>query len=173
MKVILRLAPILILAVLAASCGGGTTTVYYQQPPTQTVPTTIYQTTTSYTTTTRTTTTTTAPPTTWSWVPSPGNILNGGSYAYFPLNGAYITSGHTLSLSWQADGSLDCFILTQNQYNNFKPLSIASAWEGHQSGSSGTITAYIQNSDTYYAILRNTFTFGSSVKLYQAVLTSR
>jgi hypothetical protein len=122
--------------------------------------------------------TTVPPPTTtsrqWAWVPSPGNIVTGGSYAYFPLNGAYVEAGRTLSLSWQADGNLECFILTENQYNNFKSnLGIVSARMAYGSGMNGAISAYIQNSDRYYAVIRNTFTLGPSVKLYQAVLTEQ
>lgn len=107
----------------------------------------------------------------WYWVPSPGNIVSGGTYAYFPLNGAYVAASRTLSLSWSADASLDCFILTQNQYNNFKSnLGIVSSSIASGSGASGTIIANIQNSDTYYAVLINISVF-ESVKLYQAVLT--
>lgn len=90
-----------------------------------------------------------------------------------PSNGAYVQAGSTLSLSWSADGSLECFILTANQFSNFKPYGIVSEREAYGAGKSGTISANIQNSDTYYAIIRNTFTLGSSVKLYQAVLTKQ
>lgn len=118
---------------------------------------------------------TSPPPTTsnsqqWTWVPSPGNIVAGGTAAYFPLNGAYVTAGRTLSLSWSADGSLNCFILTQNQYNNFKSnFGLVSSSMASGSGASGTIIANIQNTDWYYAVLYNTSVF-ESVKLYQAVL---
>lgn len=109
----------------------------------------------------------------WTWVPSPGNTVTSGSYAYFPLNGAYVHAGRTLSLSWSADGNLESFVFTENQYSNFKRLLYASAWIAHGSGTNGTVSAYIQNGDTYYAVVRNTFTLGPSVKLYQAVLTEQ
>lgn len=103
---------------------------------------------------------------------APDQIILGGYYASF---GGYVEAGNTLSLSWSADSSLDCFILTQNQLNNVKnSLSgIISVWEAYGSGSSGTISAQIQNSDTYYAIVRNTSSLGPSVKLYHAELTEQ
>jgi len=117
---------------------------------------------------------TTNPGTTWS---TSSSVINGGYSDYFPLNGAYIqvNGTKTLTMSWSADGGLDCFILTENQFNNFKNdlFGIVSAWMASGSGSNGTITAVIQNTDTYYVVLRNTFAFGPSVKLYQATLTAQ
>jgi hypothetical protein len=108
---------------------------------------------------------------TWNWVPSPGNIVNGGQYAYFPAGGVYVQSGRILRLEWSADGNMETFILTENQYNNFKnQLSVATNWMAKGSGSSGTIEASVQNSDRYYGIVRNTFSLGSPVKLYGASL---
>jgi hypothetical protein len=109
----------------------------------------------------------------WEWQPTPGNIINGGSYAYFPLNGAYLGPGKTLTLTWSADGGMEAFILTENQFNNFKPANYASAWMAKGSGPSGTISAGIQNADRYWGIVRNTFSLGSSVKLYSATMTVR
>jgi hypothetical protein len=97
-------------------------------------------------------------------------VISGGQFIVFPTSGTYVKAGHTLSLSWAADGNLECFILTENQHNNFKRLGIASAWMAYGQGTGGGINAYIQNDDTYYGIVRNTFTLGSSVKVYQAVL---
>ena len=119
---------------------------------------------------------TTNPGTNYTWS-IPGSVLNGGYSDYFPLNGAYIqvNGTQTLTMSWSADGGLDCFILTENQFNNFKNdlFGIVSAWVASGSGSSGTLTAVIQNTDTYYVVLRNTFAFGLSVKIYQATLAAR
>lgn len=174
----LFLIPILLMACLILlGCRQSPQTVYVPITPPPT-------TTSSYTsppyTLPPTTTTPPAPitPTTtsrqWTWVPSSGNIVTGGAYAYVPLNGTYIQAGRTLILSWSADGNVEGFIFTGNQYNNFKQqLGVASAWIAHGSGVNGAISAYIQDSDTYYAVVRNTFTLGPSVKLYQAVLTEQ
>ena len=167
-KTYLTIAMLLVLVALSVYGCGSTTTIIQQAP------TTVY----TPPTTTTTIQTFTQPPSsnTWTW-PSPGNIMNGGTYAYFPLNGAYIqiNGTKTLTMSWSADGGLDCFILTENQFNNFKNdiFGIVSAWLATGSGSSGTITAVVQNTDTYYVVLRNTFSLGSPVKLYQATLTAR
>lgn len=109
----------------------------------------------------------------WAWVPTQDNILTGGSYAYFPLGGASVQAGSILTLSWRADGSLEGFILTENQYDNFKQSGMVSARMAYGSGSSKSISVSISNTDRYYAIVRNTFTLGSSVKLYEAVLTEK
>ncbi len=101
--------------------------------------------------------------------------LNGGTYLALPSQGAGVRmqSGETMNLSWSADGNVEGFIFTENQYSNFKPMQYASAWIAHGTGIKGAISAYIQNSDTYYAVVRNTFALGSPIKLYQAVLTEQ
>jgi len=109
----------------------------------------------------------------WEWQPSPGNIVNGGAYAYFPGNGAYIESGSTVSLEWSADGNMEAFILTQNQFNNFKSGSISISYLSHGSGSNGNTSASISNSDRYFGVVRNGLLTNPSRKLYHATLTSR
>ena len=98
---------------------------------------------------------------------TPNTIISGNSFIYF---GGYVEAGHTLTSSWSADGSLDCFIATENQLNNYKS-SLMLSYLASGSGSSGTISANIQNSDMYYAIVRNTWSTSMPVKLYQAELT--
>jgi uncharacterized repeat protein (TIGR02543 family) len=108
-----------------------------------------------------------------SWTVS-NHVINGGYWTELPSNGVYVQAGRTLNLSWSADSNLTCFIFTVTQYNNFKPLGIVSAYMARGSGSQGSITATIQNCDTYYAIIyNNTTAFGPSIKLYQAVLTEQ
>jgi hypothetical protein len=170
MKNTIKLLPVLFLVIFILFTISCTPKIVVIQQPAQTTNTPVYvqpAPTTTYTPTQQQTNSTQ-----WAWQPSPGNLVNGGSYAYFPLNGAYVSSGKTLTLSWSADGNMDAFILTSNQYNNFKPFSVASTWMTSGNGPNGTISVYIQNGDTYYAIVRNTF-IGSPVKLYQAVLTAR
>ena len=132
------------------------------------------QTTTPVTPTTSPTITITLPPTTVATA-QPNQIISPGTYLTFPSNGAYIqvNGTKTLTMSWSADGGLDCFILTETQYSNFKNsfAGYVSASMASGSGSSRTITAVVQNTDTYYVVVRNTFALGSPIKLYQATLT--
>ena len=132
------------------------------------------QTTTPVTSTTSPTITITLPPTTVATA-QPNQIISPGTYLTFPSNGAYIqvNGTKTLTMSWSADGGLDCFILTETQYSNFKNsfAGYVSASMASGSGSSRTITAVVQNTDTYYVVVRNTFALGSPIKLYQATLT--
>ena len=108
---------------------------------------------------------------TQTWTGVPGNI-DYGNWETMGSGGITIQGGKTLTLTWSADGNLDCFIFTENQYNNFKPMGLLSGYMQHEAGSKGTITVTLQNSDTYYVIVRNQATFGL-VKLYQATLTAR
>lgn len=168
MKTVFKLLIISVLVSVLTSCKPATTVIIQQPVPTTNAP--IYASTSSVSTSSAPT----SPPTTtrWNWQPSPGNIVAGGKYAYFPANGAYVQAGRTLSLSWSADSDVECFILTQNQYNNFRPLGIVSASMAHGQGPSGTVIAYVQNSDVFYAIVRNN-DLTTSVKLYQATLTEQ
>jgi hypothetical protein len=100
-------------------------------------------------------------------------LLNGGTYVALPSGGIYLQAGQTLTLSWSADGSLEGYIFTQNQFNNFKPYGAASAYEAYSQGVSRTISWHVQNSDTYYGVVTNRLIPASSVKLYQAKLTLR
>ncbi len=100
-------------------------------------------------------------------------ILNGGGYTTLPSAGEYTQVGRTLTLSWSADGNLEGYIFTENQFNNFKPFGIPSAYEAYFQGASGTISWHVQNSDTYYGVVTNRMVVASSVKLYQAKLTVR
>ena len=69
----------------------------------------------------------------WQWHPSPGNMVQGGSLAFLPPTGAYVEAGHTLTLSWQAEGKMESFILTENQFrvamNNHGYVSNSIAYE--------------------------------------------
>ena len=104
----------------------------------------------------------------------PNQIISPGYYLAFPTGGAYVQANgsKTLTMTWSADGSLDCFILTETQYTNFRnsATGYVSASVVMGSGSNGTIRGVIQNTDTYYVVVRNTPSFGSPIKLYQATL---
>jgi len=95
-------------------------------------------------------------------------ILSGGHHVPLPSNGISIDSGKTFQLSWSADGNLDAYIFTQTQFNYWKQWGIPSNYEAYSHGKNGLISANIQHSDKYYAVVSNTPILGPSVKLYQA-----
>jgi len=104
-------------------------------------------------------------------------IFKPSTYDIAPPNGIYAQAGETLTFSWSADGGLVGYIFTVNQYNNWKNnlLGLPSSYEGYNSGSTGSITVTVQNSDTYCAVLFNNavgiFDSGPNVEVYQAALT--
>jgi hypothetical protein len=100
-------------------------------------------------------------------------IIGGGGWT--TIGSLYAAPSKTLTLTWSADGSLDCFILTQNQYNNFvnSGIGYVSSYLAYKAGSSNSISAYIQNGDNYYAVLRGSPLFGPSVNLYHATLVEQ
>jgi len=108
----------------------------------------------------------------------PNQVLNAQTWDELPANGTYVQARKTLTLSWSADSGLVGYIFTENQYNNWKQsLETVATYEGYQSGSQGSITVTIQNSDTYYAVLYNhalsILGIGPAVKVYQATLIER
>lgn len=110
----------------------------------------------------------------WEWQPSPGRILDGGMWAYFPAGGAYVEAGRTLTLHWSSDSSLDGFILTANQFENMdNHIGVVSTYLAKESGTNKTITAHISHGDKYYAVVRNLSALAPSVKLYEATLTEK
>jgi hypothetical protein len=53
------------------------------------------------------------------------------------------------------------------------PLTLLLAgYMAHDTNNQGSISFTVQNGDTYYAIVRNTYTFGL-VKIYQATLAEQ
>ena len=95
------------------------------------------------------------------------SIFSSSFKGYFVTlaEGVYINPSRTLILSWEADGSLNAYIFTESQFNDFKPLGIPRGWEAFGTGKSGSISASIKNRDRYYAIIYNPYLF-TSIKLY-------
>ena len=92
-------------------------------------------------------------------------VLHGGHYE----NGSdTIRARETISVSWEADGSVYVWILTQTQYDYFKMWGTHFDPEELQTGRSGTLTHYVANTDTYYVIIHNISLF-KSIKIYSAV----
>lgn len=115
--------------------------------------------------------------TTQTWTGA-NQVINSASWELLPSNGVYVQAGKTLNLSWSADGSLNCYFVTANQYNNFKNSNgVSITYVGKGVSNQGSISYTVQNSDTYYAILYNDalgiLGAGPSVHLYQATLIER
>jgi len=101
-------------------------------------------------------------------------ILSNGSYTTLPSNGIYLQAGQLVTLSWSADGHLDIYLFTETQFDNFKPYLIPSVYENHFSGKGATFSTYITNNDTYYVVIAHLpLSSQSTIKLYQATLTSQ
>ena len=121
------------------------------------------------------TTAKTTVPTSSTLVTVSDQVIPGGKSLDIPSGGVPVKAGHALTLSWSADGALECRILTANQYSQY----IAFKQSGKQSSgassgaSHGIIRENVQNDDTFYAILINNATAGPSVRLYQATLTEQ
>ena len=97
--------------------------------------------------------------------------LSGGHWLVY--GGQYVQAGKTLKLSWSADGEVDGYIFTESQYNSYRPMGIASRYEVHSSGRTGSISTKVKYGDIYYAIVDNGTWFSSSKKIYEAKLTMR
>jgi len=152
---------LLIISLAAISCGGKTTIIYLPAPSTivQLQP---------------------------SLQPAPqlqpgstGSIIDQSSNSQLQgqhwevIGGVEITAGTTLTLTWSADGSLDGYIFTANQYDYLKAWGVPSGRVANKSGSRGTLSVKIQNDDTYYGVVKNNATgFGPSVNLYEVTLTA-
>jgi len=78
-----------------------------------------------------------------------------------------IPAGKTVTLSWSADGYVSAYILTENQYDYFSFYGFHSSPAAYDSGSSGTLSYYVANTDTYYLVLSNSNLF-QNVKVYSA-----
>jgi hypothetical protein len=117
---------------------------------------------------------TTEKTTSWTWQPTPGGVIPGAQWAYFPLEGANVETGRTLSLTWSANSNMDCYIFTNTQYDAFTQSGTPGTYIAHGTDSQGTISTNTLQSGTYYAVLVNAATdFGVEVKLYQATLTEQ
>ena len=164
MKKIYLIIAVIFVLVAVSVYGCGTTTIIqqvpnnvYTPPPTST---TIYY----------------PPANTTIAQSSPNQGINPTDAMVLPStsSGVNVQAGRTLSLSWSADGSLNCYIVTANQYNNFvnsNRINISYFQKGV--GNQGSISYTVQNSDTYLAVLVNNADplFGGSVEVYQATLT--
>lgn len=93
------------------------------------------------------------------------HVLKGG---YFHDWTETIQAGKTISISWEADGRLNVWILTQTQYDYFKVWGTTFRYEALKSGRSGTLVHRVSNTDTYHLIVQNPSLF-ENIKVYSAV----
>ena len=81
-----------------------------------------------------------------------------------------IQAGKTISISWEADGSLNAWVLTQSQCDYLKVWGTTSSYEAMKSGRSGTLIYRVSNTDTYHLIVQNPSQV-ESITVYSAVAT--
>jgi len=101
--------------------------------------------------------------------------ISGGKTLELPSGGVSVKAGHSLTLRWTADGNLQCVILSSKEYEQYKSFRQSGKQSGTPSAeySQGTVTKYVQTDDTFYAVLINNATTGTSVNLSQATLTEQ
>ena len=94
-------------------------------------------------------------------------------YIALPSSRTYLQGGQTVTLSWSANGTLEGYIFTETQFNNFKQYGSPSGYEAYRAGKNETISAYVHKSDIYYGVITNRLIVNPTVKLYEATLTLR
>jgi hypothetical protein len=106
-------------------------------------------------------------------ITEPSNqVINAQSFEQFPSMGLYVQAGRTLTLSVSADGELDCFIFTANQFSNWENSGYSGTYTKYGLFSIGGIQVTVQNSDTYYAVLFNNAPV-NTVEVYKATLAEK
>ena len=116
--------------------------------------------------------TTTPQVTTYTGIPN--QIFGSASTETLPPNGVYLQAGHTLTLSWSADGNLTGYVFSSNQYANWQQSHIQVTYDASGSGSTYSFSYTVQNADTYYAVLYDgASVFGNSVRDYNFTVTVR
>jgi hypothetical protein len=90
--------------------------------------------------------------------------LDRGTFTYWSLN---IASGKKVVISWNADGSLYIFVLTENQFQQFKLWGTTTWYTAFDYGNSGTLTKTVENTDVYYLAISNPWIF-TTIKVYSA-----
>jgi hypothetical protein len=98
--------------------------------------------------------------------------ISGGNTLELPAGGIAVKAEHSLTLTWTADGNLQCVILSSKEYEQYKSFRQSGKESGTASAqySQGTITKYVQSDDVFYGVLINNAAEGTSVHLSQATL---
>ncbi len=98
--------------------------------------------------------------------------ISGGTTLELPSGGVPVKAGHSLTLTWTANGNLQCVILSSKEYEQYKNFRQSGKQSGTGSSeySQGTVTKYVSSDDTFYAVIINNASAGTSVNLSQATL---
>ena len=91
--------------------------------------------------------------------------LPGGGYEYWVKR---IQAGRQVCISWEADGVLSVYILTETQYDHFKVWGFTARYVAYEQARSGTLCRKIANTDTYYLIIKNSSVLFETFKIYSA-----
>jgi hypothetical protein len=94
--------------------------------------------------------------------------VSGSSYSGYDLE-----IGKTIMVSWQADNTVIVYLMTESQFNIFKPLGIPTQSLKSQSGMSGSFTYSPPYSGRYYVVIYNPNWLLTQVRIvyYEAKLT--
>lgn len=95
---------------------------------------------------------------------TPSQILGCTEYTYTPKT---IQAGKTISMSWRADGNVNAYIFTETQFGSWKSNFGIGNYAASTSGTSGTLSYIVTNTDKYYFVIKNPLC-GQSVKVYSA-----
>ena len=90
--------------------------------------------------------------------------LSGGNF-WHPS--AHLQAGTEVTISWEADGPVSAWILTETQYDDFVVMAQSSRYIGYKRGSSGTLTRELPYKDTYFFIISNSILL-TNYKVYSA-----
>jgi hypothetical protein len=90
--------------------------------------------------------------------------LSGGYFHHWAYR---IEAGKQASISWEADGSVSVYILTETQYDYFKTWGLTARYVAYQNSQRGTLSTKIANTDTYYFVIKNSSLF-ETYKIYSA-----
>jgi hypothetical protein len=77
-----------------------------------------------------------------------------------------------LTLTWSSNGNVEAFILTSDEFDHSLTGRAVSGFAAHGQGQNGSISVYAQNTDSYFAVVRNMYP-QASVTLFQAQMVER
>jgi hypothetical protein len=94
--------------------------------------------------------------------------ISGSSYS-----GYDIVAGKNIVVSWQADNTVSVYLMTESQFNIYKPIGIPGSSLKSQSGMSGSLFYPISFDGKYYIVIYNPNWLLTQVRIvsYEAKLT--
>ena len=109
------------------------------------------------------TTTASVPPPTgaiinsWGWEGNLNDQIKGGQNILFPNLGAQVDPGKYLTVTWEADGTVQVWLLNSEQYHNFLNGKPVSGSLGQALSAKGSFTYKTTAADQYYVIVKNVY----------------